>query len=201
MARQRQELFHGYRRLSRDERQKRFVQLARANDTAVRHILGEEKYLRFKQIALQLRGPLAFRDAEVVAALKLTPNQKEQIRLIQAETFLVDEGMCHAGPLPEEGLKPHKLKPGERPPEFHEMKLRGAGERFQHPVPPGKQLAWRQPDDKPRKQAYREATERIEKLLTPGQALLWRQMTGEPFKGDVRFFRSAPPPGPFGGPR
>ena len=87
MEEQRQDSFRAYRQLSPEERQQRFLDLARDNETAARAILTPGQQTRLKQIALQLQGPSAFRDAEIAKSLKLTGDQKERIRAIEAETF------------------------------------------------------------------------------------------------------------------
>jgi eukaryotic-like serine/threonine-protein kinase len=84
---QHMELFREFRRLTSEEREQRFLTLAREDDTSIRRILGSEQVRRLHQIALQAQGPGAFRDTDVVAALKLTSRQKERIRAIE-ESFL-----------------------------------------------------------------------------------------------------------------
>ena len=49
-------------------------------------LLRPEQTARLKQIGLQQRGVEAFADPEVVAALKLSDQQKEAIRALQEET-------------------------------------------------------------------------------------------------------------------
>src|SRR5262249_50784662 len=69
LAEQRHQSFHAFHRMSPAERQRRFVELARANEAAVSAILTPGQLRRLEQIALQLRGPLAFREPTVAAAL------------------------------------------------------------------------------------------------------------------------------------
>jgi hypothetical protein len=95
---QRLERFREFHRLTPEERQQRFVE-AQTNEKAVEKILSRNQLGRLKQIALQLQGPPAFHEAEVETALKLTPEQKERIRAIEAESFFgMLDGMCHDGP-------------------------------------------------------------------------------------------------------
>lgn len=75
------ETFHGFGR-SGPERDQRRLALAREQETKVTEVLDAEQLQRFKQIAVQTRGPLAFTDAEVVAALALTAEQKKTVRKI-----------------------------------------------------------------------------------------------------------------------
>lgn len=98
---QRLEPFRDFRRLSAEERRQRFLDLARANDAAVQSVLTRDQIRRLRQIALQRQGPLAFREADVIAALRLTLEQRDQIHAIEAETFFVrgDSGRHNpAGP-------------------------------------------------------------------------------------------------------
>jgi hypothetical protein len=67
----------------RAERRRRVIDQARANETAVNAILTPAQQVRLRQIGWQSEGPGAFRDPEVVAALKLTPAQRERIRAIE----------------------------------------------------------------------------------------------------------------------
>jgi hypothetical protein len=65
------------------ERERRRLELARDQEVRVAQILSPGQRRRFKQIALQFVGPLAFSDPDVAADLRLTPDQKQQIRAIQ----------------------------------------------------------------------------------------------------------------------
>jgi hypothetical protein len=49
-------------------------------------VLGPQQK-RLRQVALQMRGVFVFRDHEVVAALELTPGQRERLREIEGERF------------------------------------------------------------------------------------------------------------------
>lgn len=62
------------------ERQR--LALAREQEEAVEQLLTPPQLVRFGQISRQLRGPLAFADADTADALKLTPEQKQKIRAI-----------------------------------------------------------------------------------------------------------------------
>jgi hypothetical protein len=94
---EREEMFDAFHRLSSEEKRQNFVKLARANEEAVRKILKTEQLGRFQQIALQARGPMAFHDADVVAALNLTPEQLQKISAIQGSAFFPPPD-CHHGP-------------------------------------------------------------------------------------------------------
>jgi serine/threonine protein kinase len=93
MDRQFEEGMHDLHMLTpeeRHERRQRLVQSARDTDGKVRGILTTPQLSRLHQIALQLKGPRAFREPEVAAALKLTAQQSESIRAIVAESFSND---------------------------------------------------------------------------------------------------------------
>jgi hypothetical protein len=51
------------------------------------HMLSGSQRLRLRQIATQVRGPWAFNEPEVVEALHLTTQDRQQIKQIQAEMF------------------------------------------------------------------------------------------------------------------
>jgi serine/threonine protein kinase len=81
------EPFRDFRRLTPEERRERFLELARTNDAEVQAILKPEQVRRLRQIALQKQGPMVFREADIAAALRLTPEQRSRIQAIEAETF------------------------------------------------------------------------------------------------------------------
>ena len=78
-----------FRAMTPEQRRAAFLDQARATDTGVRQILTEDQMRRLGQIALQMQGPSAFRDAKVAVQLKLTAKQREQIRAIEEEAFFM----------------------------------------------------------------------------------------------------------------
>ncbi len=84
----------------RDRARGRFAELIRSEDTLVSTILTAEQDRRLRQIALQSQGLAAFRDPNVIAALKLTAEQSKRIRTIEAETFFFgpSQGKPHGPP-------------------------------------------------------------------------------------------------------
>jgi eukaryotic-like serine/threonine-protein kinase len=74
-------------RLSPTERGRRAVARSRAYETEVNRLLTTAQQARLRQIGLQAEGPGAFREPEVVAALNLTVEQRDQIRTIEDETL------------------------------------------------------------------------------------------------------------------
>lgn len=70
------------RGLSLEERRQLLVSQARANESAVAAALSADQLARLRQIALQVQGPAAFRQPDVIEQLQLTAEQREQIRLV-----------------------------------------------------------------------------------------------------------------------
>ena len=92
MNRQREESFPEFHKLAPDERSRRFLELARANDAGVGKILTPDQFRRLRQVALQLRGPSAFRDSTVIDTLKITPEQRERMRVVEIGEFPPKDG-------------------------------------------------------------------------------------------------------------
>jgi len=87
MDKQHQESFREFHRLPQEERQNRFVEMARANETALADVLTPAAQVRLRQIALQGQGPMVFRDVTVATTLKLTSDQRKQMRAIEASIY------------------------------------------------------------------------------------------------------------------
>ena len=73
----------GLRDLSRQQRQAKLEEMRKQNEAEVAAILSDEQQKRLKQISWQVAGPRAFANPEVAEALKLSGQQREQIRDIQ----------------------------------------------------------------------------------------------------------------------
>jgi serine/threonine protein kinase len=84
-------------RMNHEQRRQRFIDEARASDAGIKSILTPEQQGRLRQIALQARGIGAFQEAEVVARLRLTAEQRERIRGIEMGLFFGKGGF---GPRP-----------------------------------------------------------------------------------------------------
>jgi hypothetical protein len=95
--------------LTPEERRQRFLDLARANESAARGVLPQAKLDRLQQIDWQMRGAWAFQDAKVVEALTLTAAQRERIRAIHAEAFFASLAGGPGEPGPRE--RPLRLSP------------------------------------------------------------------------------------------
>jgi hypothetical protein len=75
----------GGQNLSQEERQKRQEERTKANEKALAEILKPDQLKRAKQISWQQQGALAVSDPEFATALKLTDEQKDKIKTIQAD--------------------------------------------------------------------------------------------------------------------
>jgi hypothetical protein len=73
--------------LSQAERLKKLAERNKANEQALAGILKADQLKRLKQILLQVRGNQALQEPEVAEALKLTDDQKQKIKAIQAAAF------------------------------------------------------------------------------------------------------------------
>ena len=107
------ESFNDFGRLPPAERGRRVLEQARADEADVNAVLTAPQQARLRQIGLQADGPGAFRDPEVVAALQLTPVQREGIRAIEDEAFFAMMRMMGpptgpAGPEPKPKDRPAK---------------------------------------------------------------------------------------------
>jgi eukaryotic-like serine/threonine-protein kinase len=114
LDKERGESFRKFRDKSQAEKRQAFLELARANDEQARKILGSDRMKRLSQIARQLQGLAAFRDPDVVSALKLTSDQRERIRTIEAESF-------RGPPPPDERRPPDDKRPGGPREDFRKM--------------------------------------------------------------------------------
>jgi serine/threonine protein kinase len=166
---QREGTFREWGRLSPTEFQKHFLDSARANDAEVRQILTDTQRKRFGQIALQAQGLAAFREPEIASALKLTTEQRERIRAIEADTF-------RGGP--PEGWPP------DGPPRGGHREGSPGGKRPEGP-PPEKRNAWFEEMRKAQEQRRKEACNRGLALLTAEQLKTWNELIGEPFTGSL----------------
>ncbi len=114
------ESFNDFGRLSPAEWGRRLLEQARADEAEVNAILTAVQQGRLRQIALQSDGPGAFRDPEVVAELRLTPQQRDGIRAIEEEAFFA--WMRTMGP--PTGAPAPTRSPGTGPPtRLHHWRL------------------------------------------------------------------------------
>ncbi len=76
----------GESRPSRDEMQKKMKERAEKINKTLAEILKADQTERLKQIGLQVQGPRAFENPEVVKALQITDEQKTKVKDILSET-------------------------------------------------------------------------------------------------------------------
>jgi hypothetical protein len=138
--------------------------------SALLDVLSRPQRERLRQIFLQSRGPMAFNEPEVVEALGLTPEQRQQIKVLQAEGFGV---FFKLGPPPGQPGTPG-------PPPFGG--LRG-GPGVGRGGPPGVVRA-----DGPRfdPEVVSKVVGRILESLTPEQRGAWQAIIGKPFSPSPR---------------
>jgi serine/threonine protein kinase len=139
---------------SLDDREKRFKLAAQT----AKKILTVEQLARLQQIDWQLQGAHAFSDHGIVKALRLTDKQREQLRVIEAETLFAGPGGGFGG----------FGRPG------------GPGGPGGGPGGPGGGPGGMKPGN------ARKESERIQEVLTSEQLARWKEMTGEPFRGRGR---------------
>ncbi len=141
LDRQRNQTFGNFAQLSVEERRQRFLDLARATDMEVKAILSQTQLQRLGQIALQLQGPSAFRETEIATKLQLTAEQKDQIRAIEAETFLPPERKRPGTGGPSGGVGPNGPGPEEAK-RNHELRVRAAVEKIVALLTPEQASKW-----------------------------------------------------------
>jgi hypothetical protein len=86
-AQRRLDSWHNYHQSSSPASRSQFVELARANDHAMRATLTEAQLQRLEQITLQVQGPMVFDRTDIIAQLHLTDTQRQAIRQIEREAF------------------------------------------------------------------------------------------------------------------
>ena len=105
----------GPREMPTHEQRQRILAIAREHEAALSVILSAEQRQRLGQIALQCLGPRALREPDVTKSLKLTANQKERLRAIEAETtrWFVEQ-----------------FRPGSKPTEPFEERIKGTMQKM-----------------------------------------------------------------------
>jgi hypothetical protein len=73
--------------VSGESREQRLADILGSHRDKIMSVLNRHQWRRLSQIAWQERGPFAFKSPEVAAALRLTPEQREQIgKVLRLET-------------------------------------------------------------------------------------------------------------------
>ncbi len=80
---QHQESIRKFHQMTPAEREQRLIEVARANEHDATANLTPGQLRRLREIALQVQGPAALRDADIAAALKLTAPQKAALRAME----------------------------------------------------------------------------------------------------------------------
>ena len=186
LTRTREQAFRLYDSLeaqSEATRRSQMAELAEGEQAELERILTSAQWTRFRQIALQARGIFAFKDPEIVRALRLTSDQRAAIRDIERQMFserFRPPGIDASGRFPPPG------PPGPPPPFARIEPSRGAGRPFGELGGPRTSMA-------------RWVAKAVE-LLTPEQVAVWRELTGPEFS-DQDALAPPGPPGPPGPPR
>jgi serine/threonine protein kinase len=82
-----EETYRDVRRVSPEERTRRFLARAREDEGLVSAVLGPAQRQRLREIALQCEGPRAFRKPSVAGVLNLSPDQRARVRTILSDAF------------------------------------------------------------------------------------------------------------------
>jgi hypothetical protein len=157
---------------------KELLQEMKAHERGIARILTEQQQLRLRQIGYQVRGINVFQEPEVVAALKLTRKQRDEIHeLCRRPPMDFDggpggRGGPGRGPGRGLGMPPERMWDG--PPEG-----RGGMRPFGRGGRPDAESQWHEAMD----------------ILTPEQRERWNELVGPKFAtgpGDMRGRRFGP---------
>ena len=156
------EAFAGLKDLGAEERTAKMAEMAAATSKEaykeLADVLKPEQMKRVKQIDIQNSGVNAFTNADVVAALKLTDEQKTTIKAVTAE-FRKDSGEIRT----EAGFGGGAKGAGGK----------GGGKGFD---------ATKMADmNKKISKLQKESMDEISKKLTADQVKAWKELTGEAF--------------------
>jgi hypothetical protein len=91
-----------------EEGRRRFLELARKNDRELGEILTANQRERLRQIGLQSQGLLAYHEPRVRDALRLTAQQKQELRRIEGSLFR--EMWPHPGGKPMDEVQRNAMK-------------------------------------------------------------------------------------------
>jgi Spy/CpxP family protein refolding chaperone len=96
LAEEEQSSRRGLRDLSDDERRKKGQEMSDSFEKKASEIMSPDQFKRLKQVFLQVRGPWAFHNPQVISELKLTDEQKEKFDAITRETGEAANGLRQA---------------------------------------------------------------------------------------------------------
>ncbi len=152
-----------------DERSKKRLDEMKAHEAQIGAILTREQLARLQQIVLQLHGAHAFREPEVVAALKLTPEQREQLRTIGVHGRPGHPPPPSGMAFPDHGGPPDRGRPGGPGPRPADGREGG--------FPPAPGLLRRLGDP-----GFQMELTRALNVLTGEQKARWQELVGEPLR-------------------
>jgi eukaryotic-like serine/threonine-protein kinase len=175
---QRHNMFHEFHRLSTEERNQRFLELARTNDADVSAILTPKQKSRFGQIALQWQGVAAFRDSHVARELKLNADQRERIRSIEMGFYFGKPDGFRFGPTKKDQDRTEQERKDRERREY-ERKFKSAMQKVEAMLKPEQLTKWK---------------ELIGEPLKGGIPYRPRNMFGPPFGGGGPPEPKGPPP-------
>jgi serine/threonine protein kinase len=181
--------FKDFHKLTSEQRRLRFVELARMVEKGAKSALSPKQVERLRQIDLQTRGAKVFRDPEIIATLKLTHEQQNQIRLLEVAMMMGPRDILHNGPGGRGGFGGR----GSGPKRNNDS----MGPEMKGPPPPKDGGPW---------EWDRASYEKALTLLTPEQLEIWTKIVGAKFTwtrppfgpGKREFPPDEPPPGPPG---
>ena len=124
----------GHREVPTHEQRQRTLAIAREHEAALSVILSTEQRQRLGQIALQCLGPRALREPDVTKSLKLTADQKERLRAIEAETTR---------------WFAEQFRPGSKTAEPFEERIKGTMQKMLAVLTPEQLQQWRNLTGKP----------------------------------------------------
>jgi serine/threonine protein kinase len=190
-------------KLTQEQVNARLLEHARKQDGEIRLLLNDAQNKRLDQIFLQARGTKAFDRSEVIAALKLTADDRETLRHIERQGFakrvvnvFVPGGGGFGGGF---GRGPGGMGGGPgggrgKPEEDGGRGGRGGteGQRSDRGPEGGRGGP---PENDPHKAVAAVVAEMVA-ALKPEQQAEWKKLTGEPFE----FKQQKEPWGGFGGP-
>jgi len=152
------EMLRSMRGLSREERLAKIKEHRKDAEKLISEILDTRKANRLVQISLQMGGGNALADKDVAEQLKLTDEQKEQVKTIRADGDRVrSEALASLH---------NRLTGGKGGQLDEETRKKTQGQR-----------------DKIVAENRKATDEKLLSILTQEQKAKWKEMTGEPFKG------------------
>jgi eukaryotic-like serine/threonine-protein kinase len=173
-----------------EQRRQKFYELAKEQEAALSDILQPEQVRRLRQIGIQVQGPRAFSESPVTEVLKLTAEQRQQIRTFRDEAVAAMFGE-RSGPERFGEKGPREKGPSDPPGEKGDRgPKKGGPDRGgpdRGPGGPGRLHDF--------ERIQKAELERIVAILTPEQQGRWNELIGAPFTAGPRPHKG--PRGPF----